>query len=62
VAETKGSISTMQLKAIEETKIECARKFFEEINRRIDRKHVKYDVVTSFGKLMEVVGMRRQSL
>ncbi len=62
VAETKGSMSTMELRAIEETKIECARKFFEEINRRINREHVKYDVVTSFGKLMEIVGMRSSSL
>lgn len=56
VAETKGSMSTMELRAIENTKIECARKFFEEINRRIDPEHVKYDVVTSYGKLMEIVG------
>ena len=56
VAETKGSMSTMQLRAIEERKIECARKFFAEINRRIDPEHVKYDVVTSYGKLMEIVG------
>jgi type III restriction enzyme len=57
VAETKGSMSTMELTPIEQTKIDCARKFFEEINRRIDPKHVKYDVVTSYGKLMEIVGM-----
>ena len=57
VAETKGSMSTMELRAIEHTKIECARKFFEEINRRIDPEHVKYDVVDSYGKLMEIVGM-----
>ena len=62
VAETKGSMSTMELRAIEEKKIECARKFFEEINRRIDPEHVKYDVVTSYGKLMEIVGMRSPSL
>ncbi len=57
VAETKGSMSTMELRAIEHTKIECARKFFDEINRKIDPEHVKYDVVTSYGKLMEIVGM-----
>ena len=56
VAETKGSMSTMELRAIEHTKIECARKFFEEINRKIDPEHVKYDVVDSYGKLMEIVG------
>ena len=57
VAETKGSMSSMELRAIEHTKIECARKFFAEINRKIDPEHVKYDVVTSYGKLMEIVGM-----
>ena len=57
VAETKGSMSSMELRAIEHTKIECARKFFTEINRKIDPEHVKYDVVTSYGKLMEIVGI-----
>ena len=57
VAETKGSMSSMELRAIEHTKIECARKFFAEVNRKIDPEHVKYDVVTSYGKLMEIVGM-----
>ena len=56
VAETKGSMSSMELRAIEHTKIECARKFFEEINRKIESEHVKYDVVSSYGKLMEIVG------
>lgn len=55
VAETKGSMSTMQLTKIEETKIECARKFFDEINRKYAPENVKYDVVNSFGKLMELV-------
>jgi type III restriction enzyme len=57
VAETKGSMSSMELRAIEHTKIECARKFFAEVNRKIDPEHVKYDVVTSYGELMEIVGM-----
>lgn len=56
VAETKGSMSSMELRAIEQTKIECARKFFGEINRKINPEHVQYDVVDSYGKLMEVVG------
>jgi type III restriction enzyme len=62
VAETKGSMSSMELRAIEHTKIECARKFFTEINQKFDPEHVKYDVVTSYGKLMEIVGVRRASL
>ena len=61
VAETKGSMSTMQLRGVENSKIECARKFFKTINRKINSKHVKYDVVDSYGKLMEITGMREVS-
>ena len=57
VAETKGSMSSMELREIEKTKIECARKFFDEINRKINPDNVKYDVVDSYGKLMELVGV-----
>jgi type III restriction enzyme len=39
-----------------EKKIECARKFFDEINQKVNTKNVKYDVVNSYGKLMEIVG------
>ena len=56
VAETKGSMSSMELREIEKTKIECARKFFKEINRKINPENVTYDVVNSYGKLMELVG------
>jgi len=55
VAETKGSMSSLELREIEKTKIECARKFFSEINQKINPKNVKYDVVDSFSKLMELV-------
>ena len=55
VAETKGSMSSMELREIEKTKIECARKFFDEMNRRSAPENVKYDVVDSFGKLMDIV-------
>jgi type III restriction enzyme len=55
VAETKGSMSSMELREIERTKIKCARKFFDEMNLRFASENVKYDVVDSFGKLMEVV-------
>jgi type III restriction enzyme len=51
VAETKGSLSTLDLRPIEGTKIECARRFF----RSITSEQVKYDVVTTYGKLMEIV-------
>jgi adenine-specific DNA-methyltransferase len=51
VAETKGSMSSMDLRKIEESKIECARKFFA----KITSDQVKYDVVVGYGKLMELV-------
>ena len=51
VAETKGSMSSMELREIEKTKIKCAKKFF----RKITSDQVKYDVVNSYGKLMELV-------
>ncbi len=55
VAETKGSMSSMDLREIEETKIKCARKFFDEMNLRFAPENVRYDVVDSFGRLMEIV-------
>jgi type III restriction enzyme len=55
VAETKGSMSSMALRPIEDKKIECARKFFAEMNKRFAAENVRYDVVDSYGKLMEVV-------
>lgn len=58
VAETKGSISSMQFRTIEETKIKCARKFFDEINRKIKPENVKYDVVDNYSRLMDIVGVK----
>ena len=46
----------MKLREIENTKIECARKFFNEISEQITEDRVKYDVVTDYAKLMDVVG------
>jgi type III restriction enzyme len=37
------------------TKIKCARKFFEDINQKFALEEVKYDVVDSLGKLVELV-------
>ena len=56
VAETKGTMSSMKLHEIEKIKIDCARKFFDEISKRITADRVKYDVVTDYGKLMDLVG------
>ena len=61
VAETKGTMSSMKLREIEKKKIECARKFFDEISQRITEDRVKYDVVTDYVKLMDVVGRATSS-
>lgn len=55
VAETKGDVSSMSLRKIEKAKIDCARKFFEEMNRRFAPQNVAYDVVDSYDKLMQIV-------
>lgn len=59
VAETKGTMSSLKMREIETTKIACARKFFDEIGRPVSSEPVRYDVVTDYGKLMEVVGLNR---
>jgi len=41
----------MQLREIEKSKIDCARKFFAKISSC----QVRYDPVTSYSKLMELV-------
>ena len=51
VAETKGSMNSMQLRLIEESKIHCAREHF----RAISNGNVVYDVVDSYKSLMEKV-------
>ena len=51
IAETKGSMSSMNLKKIEEVKIECARKFFFEISSN----QVKYEYVKSYEYLLGLV-------
>ncbi len=55
VAETKGSMSSLKLREIENTKIECARRFFDEISRRVTQDRVRYDVVTDYSQLMDIV-------
>ncbi len=51
VAETKGSMSSLQLRKIEQQKIECARKFFN----HIAHDQVRYDVITSYQDLLNLV-------
>ncbi|WP_324742975.1 DEAD/DEAH box helicase family protein [Tsuneonella sp. CC-YZS046] len=56
VAETKGTMSSMRLREIEKIKIECARKFFATIGQSAAQDQVKYDVVTDYAQLMDIVG------
>lgn len=51
VAETKGSMSSMQLRQIEESKICCAREHF----RAISNENIIYDVVDSYKSLLDKV-------
>ena len=55
VAETKGSMSSLALRDIERSKIECARKFFAKLAEASAMPNVRYDVVDSYSKLMELV-------
>jgi type III restriction enzyme len=48
VAETKSDQPSMKMRELEQTKIKCARKFFDEIGRMINEDRVRYDVVTSY--------------
>ena len=54
VAETKGSLSTLELRGVEGAKIDCARKFFAALNEKLGHS-VKYDVVTDYTELMQLV-------
>ena len=51
VAETKGDLSTLQLRPIESLKIRCAREHF----RKISSDSVKYEVVTDYAGLLNEV-------
>lgn len=51
VAETKGSLDSMQLRLIEESKIHCAREHFKAISSG----NVVYDVVDSYKALLDKV-------
>jgi hypothetical protein len=50
-AETKGSLSSLDLRPIEDRKIDCARRFFA----MLSTEQVRYDVVDSYEKLMSLV-------
>jgi type III restriction enzyme len=51
IAETKGSMSSLELPEIEKARIECAKKFFA----KISSDQVKYEMIDGYEKLMTLV-------
>ena len=51
IAETKGSMNSLELRDVEKAKIECAKKHFESISNGT----VKYDVVDSYESLIDIL-------
>ena len=51
IAETKGSMSTMELRGVEKAKIECAEKLFNDVSTS----HVRYHQVKSYQNLLDVM-------
>jgi type III restriction enzyme len=49
VAETKGSLDSLQLRAVERAKIDCARKLFNEISTS----KVRYEYVSTYTDLLD---------
>ena len=54
IAETKGSMSSLQLKGTEKSKIACAKKHFEAL-RAYQPQDIAYDVVDSFESLLSIL-------
>ena len=50
-----GSLESLQLRGVEEAKIESARRFFASLSE-LDGNEVTYDVVTDYAELMQLVG------
>ncbi len=54
IAETKGSLSSLELRTIEKFKIKCAEKFFDRITQSANGK-VKYGIITNYTDLLQLV-------
>ncbi|MGY6555182.1 MAG: type III restriction-modification system endonuclease [Wenzhouxiangella sp.] len=55
VAETKGSLSSLQLRGVEDKKIDCALRFFEKLTEETSEQPVKYGVADNYESLMRIV-------
>ena len=51
IAETKGSMDSMQLKGVEKAKIDCAKKLFNEMSTS----YVRYHEVDRYDNLLKVM-------
>jgi type III restriction enzyme len=51
VAETKGSMDSMQLKGVEEVKIKCVKKLFNDVSTSM----VRYHEVTDYSTMLDVI-------
>ena len=51
LAETKGSMSTMELRGVEKAKIECAEKLFNNVSTC----HVRYHQVQNYQNLLDIM-------
>lgn len=51
IAETKGSMRSMDLRGVETAKIECAKRLFNEASTS----NVRYDVVKSYDDMMNII-------
>ncbi len=52
IAETKGSLKSMELKGKEKAKIDYAKKHFEYLGK-LNNENIKYDVITSYDELID---------
>ncbi|MBR4467898.1 MAG: DEAD/DEAH box helicase family protein [Bacteroidales bacterium] len=51
IAETKGSMDSMQLKGVEKAKIDCAKKLFNNVSTS----HVRYHKVDSYQAMLDII-------
>lgn len=56
VAETKFSLSSLELRGAEKAKIDCANKLFEKLDELVGTPGVRYHGVTSYEHLLQLVG------
>ena len=51
IAETKGSLDSLNIRKIEEIKIDCAKKLYAALSSE----NLKYDVIKDYEGLLEIV-------